>query len=421
MLRTLASTHGSFVHVSNVSILVVVMLLVSCAPQRVATLAPTAGVPPSLHDKPTNTTVPTSTVSPTDSPIPPSLTPAPTRIACSLDSPYVGISNPGSAVYLLDLKEDCNSKVPLTPPGTKTIVRSWLPDGSGFVYVAGHISSNGRHSSDNVCIWDLSQQATTRCLVDGGDNYWAALWSPGNTNYVAYYRWDGDLEREFVTIARAESGEVVYETDRSLLESGTAERLLAWNPNGREVLISVSSEMEQSAVVLDVGSGSRRVLTTFEGEEKEYLVKGLWVQGGANVVLSLVDPIYHRNAEARPEARDLYWIRGDGTDLKPLLKDAQVAYYLDDPMHDRLLLDTYSLGSDLSPMYWLDLQRGTLTRVLDDEAESTHPRLLGLTPDGRYIITSDGQYRTWLFDVGTGKLAQLSMTVLGPIVWRPSQ
>ena len=188
-----------------------------------------------------------------------------------------------------------------------------------------------------------------------------------------------------------------------------------------EILISVSNKAEQSAVVQDVETGSRRVLATFAGEEKEYLVKGLWVQGGANVVLSLVDPIYYRNAEARPEARDLYWIRGDGTNLKPLLEDAKVAYYLDDPMHDRLLLDTYSLGSDLSPMYWLDLQSGTLTRVLDDEAESTHQRLLGLTPDGRYIVTSDGQYRTWLFDVGTGRFTQLSMTVLGPIVWRPSQ
>lgn len=318
----------------------------------------------------------------------------------------------------MNILEDCTSQVTLGPRGNNYAIGGWLPDGSGFIYTKVSYRWDGSSVSD-VCIWDVVQQATTRCLIRNGDNYGLALWSPGDTNYIAYYRYSIDPDREFVTVAEAESGKVVYETDRSLLNNGTAERLFAWHPDGKHILMSVSSKTKQSAVVLNIETGSRRVLATFDGEDKEYLVKGIWVQGGANVVLSLIDPLYYRSsADFVPEARDLYWVRGDGTGLKLLLKDDVVGYYIEDPTHDRLLLSSYALSSESSPLYWLDLQRGTLTEVLSDKTKIGR-LLYGLTPDGRYIITLNGRYQTHLFDVETGEVKQLGITVLGPIVWKP--
>jgi len=390
-------------------------LLLVCISCVLASCAISSRLSPAAQIGPANT--PTLMPSPQYTPIP--LSPTPSQIACNLNGPYVGVSIPNRrVVHLVNISENCINHLNLGPQGSEYVFGSWLPNGSGFIYSKVSFTRDGNSIGD-VCIWDLAQQATSQCLVEKGDNYWIALWSPGSTNYVAYYRSDGDLGREFVTVVNAKSGEIIYETDHSLLENGTAERLFAWHPDGKRILVSVSNTTEQSAVVLDVETGSQHVLATFEGEDKKQL-DGLWVQEGANVVL-VVNPVTRNSAEAHPETlRDFYWVRDDGTGLRLLLSDTGRGYYYDDPARNQLLISStgFASGSEFNRLLWLDLQSGTLSPVLSDGTEIGY-LLYGLAPDGRYIITLDSQYQTHLYDVKTGKVEKLGVTVLGPIVWRP--
>ena len=391
--------------------LLVSMILTDCtaASSPSVVFAPTVSVLQKTAI-PATTVVPTRR--PTTTPIP--RTPTPTQVICDMEGLYTGVSVPQlRAIDLVNVSEECITRAKLIRSGVQ-VFGSWLPDGSGFVYRVGPATNTA------VCVWSLAQQTTARCLIEHGDNYLIPFWSPGTTNYVAYYRWEAELEREFVTIAAAESGKTLYETDRSTLGNGIAERFLDWNPDGERVLLAVSDGLNHLVVVLDVATGTKRVLASFDAAT-DYLMRGVWVQGGANAALSVIDPSLCCDAEGVPEARDIYWVRGDGTGFKPLLKGYRISRFIAAPSRDRLLVDTYSSGSDISPMYWLDLQNGALTKALLDEFESLHPRLLGLTPDQRFIIASDGQYRTWLYDTETDEFAQLNITILGPIVWRPSQ
>lgn len=398
---------------------VLAMILSSCTPQSTTPIAPTQTVVPTLQLGPTRTSTPTPTLQPTNKPALPS--PTPTQVPCNLNSPYVGISI--RPIYLVNVLDDCTSSVTLGPRGNMYEVDSWLPDGSGFVFMRG---SKTDPSYDDVCIWDVAQQAISRCLVEDGINYLGGLWSPGHTNYIAYYRFDDHLDREFVTVAKAESGQVIYETAHSLLENGTAERLLDWHPDGKHILISVANKTKQTAVVVNVETGARQVVATFPGEDKTYLRKGLWVQGGAGVVLGLIDPEYYRSsADTIPEAEELYWVRSDGTGSQLLLgtgtigRHLLIGLYVEDPKRNRLLLGTYSLGLEPTPMYWLDLQCGSLTKVLGNEAIGGDPFPMGLTPDGRYIVTLNDQLQTHLLNVETGEVKRLTIYVPDPIIWRP--
>jgi WD40 repeat protein len=291
---------------------------------------------------------------------------------------------------------------------------SWLPDSSGFVYLNG--TRDG--TSMNVCIWDLAKQTTTRCLLEGVDYYMQAVWSPGDTNLVAYRRFDIAREKEFVTIASAQSGKVLYESEQSLSPSGNEERFLAWHPDGKRMLLAVDDEHEQTAMIVDVESLSKIPLAQFDGDQ-EYIARGLWINHGQDVVLGTIDPMLCCTGEGRPDAQHVYRVHGDSKKISRLVNDINIGTILVDRDQRRLLLDTYSNGNDPSPAYWLDLDSGKLTRVFSDEFEKRGPWLLGLTPDGRYITVCDGQYQTWIFDTQTELNNQFPMEIYDTIHWRP--
>ncbi len=341
-------------------------------------------------------------------------TPAATRIVCNLNSPYFGVSQPGFALYLLDVHDNCAAKIETSRSDKVYGWGSWLPDGSGFVYLEGDRDL----TTMNVCVWDLAKQTTTRCLLEDVNNYMQAIWSPGNTNYMAYRRWDRVHDREFLTVTSVDSSAKQYETDLTQAGNGVEERFLAWHPDGKHMLIVVNNGHEQIATILDVESLSRIILAQFNGG-KEYIAKGLWINDGQDVVLSTIDPELCCTGERRPEAKNLYRVHNDGDGFKSLVKDVNIATFLVDHDQRRLLLDTYSNGNDPSPAYWLDLNSGKLTRVFSDEVEGRSPQLLGLTPDDRYIVLSDGQYQTWLFDTRTEQLTQSSLEIYDTIEWRP--
>lgn len=414
--------------VSRAGLVIAALLLTSCVAQEVPPAPPSARLSPTVV--PTPAEVPAATPLPVPSrptmrPTPASTSttsvPGPTASGCSVAGPaslYVGAVTRGSAaIDLLNLSASCVVAVTPERPGAHVTFGSWLPDGSGFIYLEGWSSAHG-YTNANVCIWDLARQARTRCVVSGGDNYVRAMWSPGSTDYIAYERQEPQNGLSYLTIVEAGSARSLYQTSPALTKGGTAESPVAWNPDGRRVLVVSRGVREHSLAVVTLPEGSRQVVSTFD-PQKDYVVKALWVQDGQNAVVSVIDPALCCNAEFIPEARDLYWIGGNGTGLTRLIKAASISYYLEDMGHNRLLINTYS-SSGPGPMYWLDLHGGRPTRALDDEFQSASQILLGLTPDGQNIVSLDGHYQTWLTNVDTGKHTQLTITALGPIEWRPN-
>jgi Tol biopolymer transport system component len=268
----------------------------------------------------------------------------------------------------------------------------------------------------SVCVWDLLKQATARCLLEDVSDYMQAIWSPSHTNYLAYRRWDRARDREFLTLTIVDSGAKLYETDLMQADKGIEERFLAWHPDGKQILLAVDDGVEQQAVIVDVTSQTRQLLAKFDGSN-EYLATGLWLDNGKDVLLSTIEPDMCCNAEFIPDARSIYRVKADGSEFKAIVVDQNIARYLYAPVRQQLLIKTY--GTEPSPIYWVDLQSGKLTRVFDDEFEDRSPILFGITPNNRYIVLHDGQYQTWLFDTETEQLTQSPMEIYDTIHWRP--
>jgi hypothetical protein len=317
-------------------------------------------------------------------------------------------------LYLLDLRDGCVATITPGRPDKVYGWGSWLPDGSGFVYLDG----NRDGTATNICLWNVAKQTTTRCLLEDVDDYMQAVWSPGSTEFVAYRRFDVAHEKEFVTVAAAQSGKVLYETEQNSALGDNEERFLDWHPDGKRVLLAVEDKHGQTAMIVDVETQARTPLAQFDSDQ-EYIARGLWINAGRDAVLGTINPMLCCTGERRPDAQHIYRVSADSGEIQCLVTDMKVYSVFADYNRGRLLLDTYSNSNDPSPAYWLDWDSGKLARVFDDEFEKRAPWLLGLTPDGRYIAVCDGQYQTWVFDTDMKQITPLPMDIYDTIEWRP--
>lgn len=186
---------------------------------------------------------------------------------------------------------------------------------------------------------------------------------------------------------------------RRLTVDGLYKHRPSWSPSGSLLAFARHEGNALSLIIRDVEACTERRLTTRTDSEYE----AAWTSDGRSIVFTLV------TTSPCQGDLDIYSMAVDGTDLKPLVRNAGALSHEEAPAvsPDGRWVALSSTRDGNQELYVISIEGGPLRRLTNDPALDARP---SWSPDGRKLAFSTARFGDW--EIATLDVEALAVTRL---------